>query len=158
MTLNLLDVISCLEFAKPRQRIMLWFMLKPSYFAFHSHQKRAPLPNGGFHKWRYPKWMVCSGKSHLEMDDLGVPLFQETSKSTNIHQPLFALDICLRLLGEDAAAATAAACHGSSGGGCSGRFVGASGGDQNQPKSMGTLADWDKLAAFRYFSIHFSQT
>ena len=25
------------------------------------------------------KWLVYKGKSHLEMDDLGVPLFQETS-------------------------------------------------------------------------------
>ena len=25
-----------------------------------------------------PKWMVYNGKSHLEVDDLGVPLFQET--------------------------------------------------------------------------------
>ena len=29
--------------------------------------------NGGI-----PKWLVCQGKSHLEMDDLGVALFQET--------------------------------------------------------------------------------
>ena len=27
---------------------------------------------GVFHKWGYPKWMVSNGKSHLEMDDLGV--------------------------------------------------------------------------------------
>ena len=27
-----------------------------------------------------PKWLVQKGKSHLEMDDLGVPPFQETSK------------------------------------------------------------------------------
>ena len=26
-----------------------------------------------------PKWMVCNRKQHLEMDDLGVPLFQETT-------------------------------------------------------------------------------
>ena len=26
-----------------------------------------------------PKWMVYNGQSHLEIDDLGVPLFQETS-------------------------------------------------------------------------------
>ena len=26
-----------------------------------------------------PKWLVYRGKSHLGMDDLGVPLFQETS-------------------------------------------------------------------------------
>ena len=26
-----------------------------------------------------PKWMVCNGKSCRKMDDLGVPLFQETS-------------------------------------------------------------------------------
>ena len=25
-----------------------------------------------------PKWRACKGKSHLETDDLGVPLFQET--------------------------------------------------------------------------------
>ena len=27
-----------------------------------------------------PKWLVYNGTSHLEMDDLEVPLFQETSK------------------------------------------------------------------------------
>ena len=32
-------------------------------------------PNGGFHKWGYPKWMVYKGKSQSTMDDLGVPLF-----------------------------------------------------------------------------------
>ena len=31
---------------------------------------------GGFHKWGVTqKWMVYNGKSHLEVDDLGVPLF-----------------------------------------------------------------------------------
>ena len=30
---------------------------------------------GGFHKWGYHlKWLVYKVKSHLEMDDLGVPL------------------------------------------------------------------------------------
>ena len=31
------------------------------------------------HKWGYPKWMVYNGTSHLQMDDLGVPPFKETS-------------------------------------------------------------------------------
>ena len=34
---------------------------------------------GGFHKWGYPNsWMVYKGKSHLEMDEMGVPPFMET--------------------------------------------------------------------------------
>ena len=34
----------------------------------------------GFLKWWYPhSWLVYKGKSHLEMDDLGIPPFQETS-------------------------------------------------------------------------------
>ena len=36
------------------------------YEGFHGH--------GGT-----PQWLVKKGKSHLEMDDLGVPLLQETS-------------------------------------------------------------------------------
>ena len=43
--------------------------------------------NGGFHKWGYPKWMVYKGKSHLEMDDLGVPPCQETSKWQHKYKP-----------------------------------------------------------------------
>ena len=35
--------------------------------------------DGGFHKWGYPTWLVYNWKSRLEMDDLGVPLFQETT-------------------------------------------------------------------------------
>ena len=32
----------------------------------------------GFHKWGYPNsWMVYKGKSHLEMDEMGVPQFME---------------------------------------------------------------------------------
>ena len=32
--------------------------------------------HGGFQKWGYPKWMVY--REHpIEMDDLGVPLFEE---------------------------------------------------------------------------------
>ena len=38
-------------------------------------------PNRGFHKWATPKCMIYKGTCHLEMDDLGIPLFQETSKS-----------------------------------------------------------------------------
>ena len=36
--------------------------------------------NVGFHKWGPPKWMVYNGKSFYKMDDVGVSLFQETSK------------------------------------------------------------------------------
>ena len=33
-------------------------------------------PTYGFHKWGYPNsWMIYKGKSHLEMDNLEVPLF-----------------------------------------------------------------------------------
>ena len=34
---------------------------------------------GRFPKYDTPKWMVCSGKPPIKMDDLGVPLFLETS-------------------------------------------------------------------------------
>ena len=34
---------------------------------------------GGSIKGVPPNWLVYSGKSCLEMDDFGVPLFQETS-------------------------------------------------------------------------------
>ena len=34
---------------------------------------------GFFHKWGYPKWLVYNGKSLYKWDDLGVPLFQETT-------------------------------------------------------------------------------
>ena len=33
---------------------------------------------GGFHKWGYPKWIIYMEKNTTKMDDLGVPLFQET--------------------------------------------------------------------------------
>ena len=36
-------------------------------------------PSGVFHKWGYPKWLVYNGKSLYKWDDLGVPLFQETT-------------------------------------------------------------------------------
>ena len=40
---------------------------------------------GGFLKWWYPdSWMVFSGKSPLETDDLGLRLFQETRISHSI--------------------------------------------------------------------------
>ena len=36
-------------------------------------------PFGSFHPWGYPKMDdLVHGKSHLQMDGLGVPLFQET--------------------------------------------------------------------------------
>ena len=41
-------------------------------------------PNGGFLEWGYPEIDTYKGKLwniHLHMDDLGVPPFQETSKS-----------------------------------------------------------------------------
>ena len=38
-------------------------------------ERSSPMKYGGT-----PKWSVYNGKSHLEMDDWGVPLFQETSK------------------------------------------------------------------------------
>ena len=40
---------------------------------------------GGFQKWGYPKSMVSSGKYHSKLDDLGLPVFHETSKSTFHH-------------------------------------------------------------------------
>jgi len=41
---------------------------------------------GGFHKWWYPNsWMVYNGKSENNMDDLGVPPFQETSRCVFIN-------------------------------------------------------------------------
>ena len=50
--------------------------------------------NMGFHKWGYPNsWMIYNGKSQPKMDDLGVPLFQETPKWW-IHSP-FAIEIGL---------------------------------------------------------------
>ena len=56
----------------------------PGYqdFPIHIHQTSASLSgfigtngsNGGFHNWGYPKkWMVYSGNSHLNIDDVGVP-------------------------------------------------------------------------------------
>ena len=41
-----------------------------------------PGSNGGFHKWGIPNsWRVYEG--NLRKDDLGVALFQETSKCQN---------------------------------------------------------------------------
>ena len=36
-----------------------------------------------------PKWMVYNGKPYFLMDDLGVPLFSETSKSVHGNFPTF---------------------------------------------------------------------
>ena len=35
--------------------------------------------NEGFHKWGYPNGWFTK-ENHIDMDDFGVPLFQETSK------------------------------------------------------------------------------
>ena len=35
-----------------------------------------------------PKWMVYNGKPYEQMDDLGVPLFLETSKLRHEKSPL----------------------------------------------------------------------
>ena len=38
-------------------------------------------PYGGFHKWKYPKWMAYDGKPYGNgWYDLGVPLFLETTR------------------------------------------------------------------------------
>ena len=42
------------------------------------HFPTSPGRYGGFHKWGTPKWMVYRGKPQLKMDELGVPLFEET--------------------------------------------------------------------------------
>ena len=34
--------------------------------------------SGGFHKWRDPQYALFLMDTPMEMDDLGVPLFQET--------------------------------------------------------------------------------
>ena len=47
--------------------------------------------NGGFLKWWYPQTVGYEGKSHLEMDYLGVPPLQETFKSCL----MISLQICL---------------------------------------------------------------
>ena len=46
---------------------------------------------GGSGKWGSPKWLVYFMENPIKMDDLGVPLFQETSKwqIDIIHNALF---------------------------------------------------------------------
>ena len=47
-------------------------------------------PYGGFLQWGYPNsWMVYKGKYHLEMDNLGVPIFQETIMYSHITMLIF---------------------------------------------------------------------
>ena len=50
------------------RNMMIFTDLEVAYFQTN--------PFGGFHKWGTQQWMVYKGKSHLEMDDWGVPLFQ----------------------------------------------------------------------------------
>ena len=59
--------------------------LEPNDRIWLSNIKTIPNPiiaYGGFHKWGFPK---IDGLFHLEMDDFGVPLFQETTISQISH-------------------------------------------------------------------------
>ena len=56
-------------------------------------------PYGGFHSHGgTPKWMVYKGKSHLEMDDSGVPQFMETPISSPIVVALLIIRTPLAIL------------------------------------------------------------
>ena len=46
------------------------------------HGSHKPVINGGFHQWGVPQNGWFERENPMKMDDLGVPIFQETSKWT----------------------------------------------------------------------------
>ena len=62
--------------------MFLMFFAQPHLVGFTPQGARTgekkTAPFGGFHKWGYPKCLFYR-ENHTKMDDLGVPLFQETT-------------------------------------------------------------------------------
>ena len=75
-------MLKCLALVRPWGHLYMLFYMSTLLMWYDNQKKQTSLSTsyGSFPKWWLPlyRWMVHKGKSDLEMDDLGVPLFQET--------------------------------------------------------------------------------